>query len=114
MKRYCPKCSRISEDGNRWCPEIDCPAEEGPALLDYGDYLGDVKVVKLLRVLRSSALYEAERGKDKVLLKVAHTGDEYAERLKREAKILAALRPPVRPPLVKAFVREQRPPLPVL
>jgi serine/threonine protein kinase len=114
MKRYCPKCGRISEDGNRWCPEIDCPAEEGPALLDYGDYLGDVKVVKLLRVLRSSAIYEAERGKDKVLLKVAHTGDEYAERLKREAKILAALRPLPLPPILKAFKADSRPVLPVL
>lgn len=114
MKRYCPKCGRISEDGNRWCPEVVCPAEEGPALLDYGDYLGDVKVVKLLRVLRASAVYEGVRGKDKVLLKVAHTGDEYAERLKREAKILAALRPPTLPPLLRAFMRETRPALPVL
>jgi serine/threonine protein kinase len=114
MKRYCPKCGRISEDGNRWCPEIACPAEEGPALLDYGDYLGDVKVIKLLRVLRASAIYEAERGKDKVLLKVAHTGDEYAERLKREAKILAALRPLPLPPIVTAFRAKSRPALPLL
>ncbi len=114
MKRYCTKCGRISEDANRWCPEIDCPAEEGPALLDFGDYLGDVKVVKLLRVLRSASIYEGERGKDKVLLKVAHPGDEAAERLKREAKVLAALRPNPMPPLVKAFVPEARPTLPVL
>jgi serine/threonine protein kinase len=114
MKRFCLKCGRISEDGNRWCPEIDCPAEEGPALLDYGDYLGDVKVVRLLRMLRASAIYEGERGKQKVLLKVANPGDECAERLKREAKILAALRPVQLPTLVKAFVPEQRPTLPVL
>ena len=114
MKRYCTKCGRISDDGNRWCPEIDCPAEEGPALLDFGDYLGEIKVVKLLRVLRSAALYEAERGKEKVLLKVAHPGDDAAERLKREAKVLAALRPLPLPPLVRAFVPETRPTLPVL
>ena len=109
MKQFCLKCGRISDDGNRWCPEIDCWAEEGPALLDYGDYLGDVKVVKLLRMLRASAIYEGERGKQKVLLKVANPGDECAERLKREAKILAALRPGLLPPLMKAFVPEQRP-----
>ena len=114
MKRYCLKCGRISVDGNRWCPEIDCPAEEGPALLDFGDYLGDVKVVKFRRMLRSSAIYEAERGKDKLLLKVANPGEECAERLRREAKILAALRPPLAPPLVKAFVAQPRPALPVL
>jgi len=114
MKRYCTKCGRISEDGNRWCPEIECPAEEGPALLEFGDYLGDVKVVKLLRVLRSAALYEAEHGKEKVLLKVAHSGDDAAERLKREAKVLAALRPMPLPPLVRAFVPASRPTLPVL
>jgi serine/threonine protein kinase len=114
MKRYCLKCGRISDDGNRWCPEIDCPAEEGPALLDHGDYLGDVKVVKFMRMLRASALYEGERGKAKVLLKVANPGDECAERLKREAKILAALRPALPPPLVKAFIPQPRPMLPVL
>jgi len=114
MKRYCLKCGRISDDGNRWCPEIDCWAEEGPALLDHGDYLGDVKVVKFMRMLRASALYEGERGKEKVLLKVANPGDECAERLKREAKILAALRPAQMPPLVKAFVPQPRPTLPVL
>jgi serine/threonine protein kinase len=114
MKRYCTKCGRISEDANRWCPELDCPAEEGPALLDYGDFLGDVKVGKLLRVLRSAAIYEAERGKGKLLLKVAHSGEDAAERLKREAKVLAALRPLPLPPLVQAFVPASRPALPVL
>jgi hypothetical protein len=114
MKRYCPKCGRISEDGNRFCPEIDCPAEEGTALLDFGDYLGDVKVVKMLRVLRSATLYEGERGKDKVLLKVAHAGEDAAERLKREAKVLAALRPTPMPPIIRFFRAESRPTLPVL
>lgn len=114
MKRYCPKCERISEDGNRWCPETDCPAEAGPSLLDYGDWLGDVKVVQLLRVLRASAIYEAERNKTKLFLKVAHTREECVERLKREAKLLAALQPPKLPGLVKAFIAQRRPRLPVL
>ena len=55
--------------------ERNCPAERGHAVLEYGDFLGDLKVTKLLRVWRTAALYEATRGEEKVLLKVAHETD---------------------------------------
>jgi serine/threonine protein kinase len=110
MNRYCKKCERITTDGNLWCQEIGCPAEEGYPVLSYGDYLGDLKVVKLLRVWRTSALYEAERGKEKVLLKVAHKGDDCEERLIREAVVLNSLhrRPSRLSAFFKSFLPRQR------
>ena len=68
-----------------WCPEIDCPAEERFPVLHYGDFLGDLKISKLMRVWRTAALYEATRGDDKVMVKVAHESEDSEERLKREA-----------------------------
>ena len=89
MKHVCTHCQQTSEDGNLWCQEIDCPAGKLPALLNYGDFLGDIQVVRLLRVLRAAAIYEARRGKTRCLLKLAHVGDEaYIE---REARVLLAL-----------------------
>lgn len=89
MKRVCTLCKRISEDGNLWCQEYDCPAEDMPIVFGYGQYLGDVKVVHLRQVLRTSAFYEAERNNETVLLKVAHKGCE--SQLRQEADILRQL-----------------------
>src|SRR4030065_1027979 len=93
MSRFCERCERVTRDGNLWCQDKDCPAEEGFPVLVYGEYLGDLKVTKLVRVWRTAALYEAQRGKNTVLLKVAHPSDDCAERLKREALVLEALSP---------------------
>lgn len=82
----------------------------------YGDYLGDLKVTKLVRVWRTAALYEALRGKTEVLLKVAHPSDDCAERLKREALVLEALSPWQTGPagFVRSFLPASRPVLPVI
>src|SRR3972149_5756506 len=85
MERYCERCERVTVDGHLWCQDPECPAEEGYALLGYGDYLGDLKVTKLVRVWRTAALYEAERQGLEVLRKGAHPTDEGAERPERGA-----------------------------
>ncbi len=76
MKRVCTNCEHVSLDGNLWCQEPDCPANRIPTTLNYGDYLGDIKILRLLRIFRSSAIYEAQRGEKQLLLKVAHPGFE--------------------------------------
>ncbi len=76
-------------DGNLWCQEADCPAEDSPFMFAYGDVLGDVEVVRPLKVMRSFTLYEGRRDEEPVFVKVAHKGGE--ERLKREANVLARL-----------------------
>jgi serine/threonine protein kinase len=58
-------------------------------VLESGESLGDINIARVLAVLSTAAVYEANRGGETVLLKVAHHGSE--ERLKREATFLAAL-----------------------
>lgn len=89
MKHICTRCERQSDDGNLWCQEMDCPAEEMPIVFSYGQHVGDVKINRLIKVLRTSALYEAERAGAPVLLKVAHSGCE--DQLRREADTLRQL-----------------------
>ena len=105
MKRVCTLCQRVSVDGNLWCQEPDCPAGNMPIILDYGEWLGDIEVIRLLRVLRTSAVYEAKRGKEMVLLKVAHPGCQ--DQLRREARTLIELaniqQHPMLPVLLPAY-----------
>ncbi len=63
LARYCERCKRLTMDGNLWCQDKDCPAEQGYPVLGYGDYLGDLKVTKLITVWRTAVLYEAQRGR---------------------------------------------------
>jgi hypothetical protein len=88
LARYCERCKRLTMDGNLWCQDKDCPAEQGYPVLGYGDYLGDLKVTKLITVWRTAVLYEAQRGKQTVWLKVAHQDPECEDRLRREAAFL--------------------------
>jgi serine/threonine protein kinase len=114
MNRFCEQCERITVDGNLWCQERNCPAELGHAVLEYGDYVGDLKVTKLLRVWRTAALYEATRGEEKVLLKVAHETEDSEERLKREALAFEALTAKPWGPVafIRSFTATPRPVLP--
>jgi len=86
VKQICLRCERTSADGNLWCQEPDCPAEDKPTIFDYGQFFGDAKITRLLYVSRTSAYYDAERGKTRILLKVAHPHCE--NQLKREAELL--------------------------
>ncbi len=100
MKRICTLCGRSSSDGNLWCQEKDCPAEKSPEIFERGEWFGNIEIIELLTVLRSSAIYVAHRGEQKVLLKIAHEGCQ--ERIKREAMILMA------------FTKVKHPMLPIL
>jgi serine/threonine protein kinase len=111
VKLVCTRCERISEDGNLWCQEKDCPAGAKSVVFGYGDFLGDIQILRMVAVYRSSAIYEAQRGKTKVLLKVAHDGNQ--EQLKREAMLLGQLPPhPMLPVLLPPYEQadvKQRP-----
>jgi serine/threonine protein kinase len=88
MKQVCLICERTSPDSNLYCQEVYCPAELSPTILDYGEWLGDIEIIKPLVVLRSSVIYEAQHHEEPVLLKVAHPGADNTERIKREAELL--------------------------
>ncbi len=115
MKQVCLLCERTSPSGNLFCQETDCPAEMSPTILNHGDWLGDIEIVKPVIVLRASVLYEAMHQKTKVYLKVAHPGHENKERLKREAELLRSIQGPLRfsqqlpqllPPYANTTLRE--------
>lgn len=105
MKRVCTNCERVSTDGNLWCQNRDCPSGSLTVIFDYGENLGDLEIVRLLRIFRMSAIYEAKRRKETVLVKVAHNGCQ--EQIKREAMILAQLaevqQHPMLPVLLPAY-----------
>lgn len=89
MKNICLQCDRTSANGHLLCQERYCATVLKPTILDYGEWLGDIEVTKLLTVLRSSAVYRAKRGETELLLKIAHDGLQ--ERLKREAFYLKGM-----------------------
>ena len=88
MNRVCLLCERTAVNENLYCQEDYCPAELSPTVLDYGEWLGDIEIVKVVSVLRSAVLYEATHQKNKVFLKVAQPGQMHTNRLKREATFL--------------------------
>lgn len=75
--------------GNLWCQERDCSSANLPLVFDYGEQIGDMHIIKMAAVLHTAAIYEAERGDEKIFLKVAHEG--YHARLIREAHFLRHL-----------------------
>jgi serine/threonine protein kinase len=103
MNRVCLLCERTSPNTNLYCQEIYCPAEMSPTVLSYGEWLGDIEIVKPVIVLRSAVLYEANHQKEKVFLKVAHPGLENTERLKREALFLSKAKNQLLPQLLPAY-----------
>ncbi len=116
LTRFCERCERQTVDGHLWCPERDCPAEAGYPVFKYGDFLGDLKITKLVTVYRHAAIYAAERNEEPVWVKVAHTAPDCDERLKREAQ---ALEPVARaanrtPKWLRGFMRTPRHSLPIL
>ena len=99
MKYTCLQCNRISPDPNLYCQESYCPAERSPILLDFGEWLGDIEIVKLVTVLHTAVVYEAMHMGQKVYLKTAHPGVEHTERIKREAEFLRTHQHPMLPKL---------------
>lgn len=85
MKHICTRCRRTSDDGNLWCQDIECPAGTLPLLFNYGDHLGNIKIVDLLRVLPTAAIYKAERDDESFYLKVANPDPEAEQYIINEA-----------------------------
>lgn len=76
MNRVCTVCQRFSVDGNLWCERLACPMDELHPLLDYGEQFGEFKIARLVRILTTASLYEAEQQGVLVLLKIGHQGKD--------------------------------------
>jgi serine/threonine protein kinase len=86
MKHMCLQCKRTSLDGNLFCHEKRCSSGQKIVLLDSGEWIGEIEIIKTLSVLPAAVIYVGERGGELILLKIAHEGFE--EKLKREANLL--------------------------
>lgn len=104
MKQVCLLCDRTSPDSNLFCQQVDCPVELSPHILEEGEFLGDIEIIRLLTVLRSAALYIAMHQDKQVFLKIAHPGERHKIRLKREAMFLKAVRHEDNPRLPKLLL----------
>jgi len=89
MKRICQKCNVISHDLNLWCQEKDCPAENATEIFDNGEWFGPMEIIQPIAINRSAIIYQARRGEELILLKVANVGCE--QKLKNEAKAFLEL-----------------------
>lgn len=108
MKQVCLHCTRQAPVGSLWCQEVYCATDDKPVVLEPGESLGDIGIVRLVAVLRTAAVYEADRAGTRILLKVAHDGLQ--ERLKREAVFLVRLQQrnvqhPALPVLLPAYAQ---------
>ncbi len=91
MQKNCLRCERTAPDNNLFCQDPHCPAEMSPFILEHGEWLDDIEIIRPLVILLTSALYEARRNGSIILLKVAHPAKEHVERLVREALLLQGL-----------------------
>ena len=89
MKRICQRCNVISQDFNLWCQEKYCPAENATEIFDNGEWFGPIEIVQPIVITRSAIVYQAHRGEEQILLKVANVGCE--EKLRLEAKAFLQL-----------------------
>lgn len=112
MKQICLLCERTTTDHNLFCQETYCPAEMSPTILDFGEWLGDIEIVKVVTILRSSVIYEATHQKQKVYIKVAHPGEQNKLRLQREARFLSKFHhphlPKLLPPYTNAHIKNEQ------
>lgn len=90
MQQQCVQCGRVAIGEYLWCQQADCPSGNMPFLFAFGEYVGDVQVVKPLILLSSATVYQGQRDETPVLLKVAHDG--FHARLQREVNLLNMLR----------------------
>jgi len=76
MKRICQRCNVISQDFNLWCQEKYCPAENATEIFDNGEWFGPIEIIQPIVITRSAIVYQARRGEERILLKVANVGCE--------------------------------------
>jgi serine/threonine protein kinase len=98
--KQCSLCAHTRADGNLWCQQPACPAENTVNRLRPGDFVGELEINKWVATLPSATVYRAKRANEMVLLKVAHPG--FAEKLKREARFLISHSHPGLPQLLAA------------
>jgi serine/threonine protein kinase len=89
MQQHCLICQRTAPDANLYCEQTYCPGELSPLILETGEHIADIEIVRPVTILRSGVVYAGVRQGEPVYVKVAHQGAGHKERLKREAELCA-------------------------
>ena len=89
MQQHCLICQRTAPDANLYCEQTYCPGELSPLILETGEHIADIEIVRPVTILRSGVVYAGVRPGEPVYVKVAHQGAGHKERLKREAELCA-------------------------
>lgn len=85
MSYICSHCERTAPDKNLFCTEVYCPLRT-EAIIGAGQLVGDARIIRSLHVTKTATFYEARRGDEQVILKLAHQGCE--KQLQAEAHLL--------------------------
>lgn len=89
MQQHCLICRRTAPDANLYCEQSYCPGELSPLILEPGEHIADIEIVRSVTILRSGVVYAGLRQGEPVYVKVAHQGVGHKDRLKREAELCA-------------------------
>src|SRR5262249_55326118 len=100
MRQVCTRCYTVAPDGTSWCKTSGCPAGTLSVLFDPGESISEFNVLSTVQVFRTTALYRVQRGREKMLLKVAHRRCE--DLLKDEARLLSQIKHENLPKLLPA------------
>ncbi len=91
MHLVCTRCLSLMPEGTHWCQnqKSKCPPGTLSIILDADETFGEAKILSLLRVYPTSALYKATYRGQAVFLKIAH--NNYHAYLKAEALLLKSI-----------------------
>lgn len=96
MRFTCTHCGLESNDGNLWCQRLECDFRNLTDVLRRGEMFGEFEITNVLRVMRTAAVYEAQRDEEPLILKIAHMDKQehiqppagYGEYLRQESLTL--------------------------
>lgn len=98
MKHYCNECELTSPMFESWGPCRQCKPGNLSSIFDLAEHMGDIEIVRLIKIMKTGTLYEAKRQvprrrgglrDERLLVKVAHT--DSSEAIKNEAVLIAKM-----------------------
>lgn len=76
MPNQCVRCEQSTNDEFLWCQDPLCTVGETLSIFPPGDFIGNLRIERLLCVTQTAISYECTQGKTRLLVKVAREGFE--------------------------------------
>nr|WP_255604300.1 hypothetical protein [Oscillochloris sp. ZM17-4] len=92
MQQHCLECRKTNPNQNTFCQRATCPAEQSPWVLEPGEWIENLEIVRVVLIGRAATIYQARRNSQLVTLKVAHPGQRFKQHLEDEAQFLKSQR----------------------